>query len=311
MAAKRPPHDPRRGRGDARARRAHAFSGQGAAEKDPTSGGRALWTGAISFGLVTIPVRVHSAVESREELSFHLLHKKDESRIEYRRFCAAEDVEVPWSEIAKGNEYRRNTFVILTEEDFARARVEATQTFAIQAFVPARDIDYLYFDHPYYLMPAGKAGARAYLLLRDALQKAERVGIGTIVLRQREHLAALEPAGPALTLTTMRFAREIRPPGSLGLPREASYAKKELALADQLIESLSAPWNPADYRDTYAEVLKGIIKRKAAGTPIEAPAPARRPAKVVDLVKALEESLRHRGRARGAGKEKPPRGRAA
>jgi DNA end-binding protein Ku len=271
---------------------------------------RALWTGSISFGLVTIPVGLHSAVQSSEELSFHLLHKKDESRIEYKRFCSAEDVEVPWNEIVKGYEYKKGRVVVVTDEDFAKARVEATQTFAIQAFVPARDIDYLYFDHPYYLAP-GKGGARAYGLLRDALQKSERVGIGTIVLRQREHLAALEPAGEALTLTTMRFAHEIRPPNTLDLPQGSRYAKNELALADQLIETLAAPWDPTAYKDTYTDVLKDIIKQKALGRPIKAPPPAKRPAKVVNLAKALEESLKARGGAPRARKGKASRRHAA
>jgi DNA end-binding protein Ku len=272
---------------------------------------RALWTGAISFGLVTIPVGLHSAVEGSEELSFRLLHKKDESRIEYKRFCADEDVEVPWNEIVKGYEYEKGRFVVLTDEDFAKARVEATQTFSIQAFVPARDIDYLYFDHPYYLAPSGKGARKAYALLRDALEKSARVGIGTIVLRQREHLAALEPAGQALALTTMRFAHEIRPPGKLELPKDDRYAKKELALADQLIESLAAPWDPTDYKDTYTDVLKDVIKQKAEGKPIKAPARANRPAKIVDLAKALQDSLKARRGASSARKGKRAGRRAA
>src|SRR5262245_247019 len=264
---------------------------------------RAVWTGSISFGLVTIPVGLHSAVESSEELSFHLLHKKDESRIEYKRVCVAEDVEVPWSEIVKGYEHKKGNFVVLTDQDFESARVEATRTFAIRAFVPARDIDYLYFDHLYYLAPSGKGAAKAYALLRDALQKSERVGIGTVVMRQREHLGALEPAGEALTLTTMRFAREIRSPARLDLPGDPRYARRELALAEQLIEALAAPWDPTDYRDTYAEALKAVIKRKAQGKPIETPAPEKPAARVVDLAKALRESLK----ARGVGRDGPTR----
>jgi len=259
---------------------------------------RSLWTGTISFGLVTIPVGLQSAVARREELSFHLLHKKDQSRIEYRRVCVAEGVEVPWKDVVKGYEFAKGRFVTLTDSDFAKARVEATHTFAIQAFVPARDIGYLYFDHPYYLAPSGKGAGKAYALLRDALEKSERVGVGTIVLRQREHVAALEPAGQALTLTTMRFAHEIRRPDSVEVPRGAGYAKKELALADQLIESLAAPWDPSDYKDTYTDALKAMIEQKARGKPIEAPEAPKRAARVVDLARALEESLRTRRGAR-------------
>jgi DNA end-binding protein Ku len=264
---------------------------------------RALWNGSISFGLVSIPVGLHSAVDSREVLSFRLLHRTDESPIEYKRFCSAEGVEVPWKDISRGYEYAKGRFAVLTEGDFARARVEATRTFDIQAFVPARDIDYLYFDHPYYLAPAGKGGGRAYALLRDALRKAERVGIGTIVLRQREHLAALEPAGPALTLTTMRFAHEIRRPDALGLPLEIRSAGKEMALADQLIAALAAPWRPGDYRDRYTDVLKDIARRKAQGKPIPAIDAGRRPARILDLTRALQESLKAR---RGASHPRRP-----
>jgi DNA end-binding protein Ku len=274
---------------------------------------RALWTGTISFGLVTIPVRLHSAAEGQGELSFHLLHKRDGSRIEYKRFCTAEDAEVEWSEIVKGYEYGKGRFVVLTDADFAKARVEATRTFAIRAFVPARDIDYIYFDHPYYLAPSSQGAHRAYALLRDALEKSGRVGIGTVVLRQREHLAALEPAGKALTLTTMRFAHEIRPPRALELPRDGRYGRRELALADRLIESLAAPWNPADYRDTYTDVLRRLIKQKIEGKPLKTAAVARpeRPPKVLDLAETLKESLRARKGARGSRKERKGARRAA
>ena len=194
---------------------------------------------------------------------------------------------------------------MLTDADFARARVEATQTFAIQAFIPARELDHLYAEHPYYLAPSGKGASHAYALLRDALDKAGRVGIGTIVLRQREHLAALEPTGQALTLTTMRFAHEIRPPAALELPRGGRYAKKELALADQLIEALAAPWNPQDYRDTYTDVLKQVIKDKIAGKAVSPAPKSKRPAQVIDLAEALRESLKaSRG---GAGERKTSR----
>jgi DNA end-binding protein Ku len=274
---------------------------------------RALWTGTISFGLVTIPVGLHSAVESREELSFHFLHKKDASRIEYKRFCSAEDVEVQWGEIVKGYEHEKGRFVVLTDADFAKARVEATRTFGIQAFVPAKDIDYIYFDHPYYLAPSGKGAQKAYALLRDALEKSGRVGIGTIVLRQREHLAALEPAGQALTLTTMRFAHEIRPPRKLELPQDGRYGKKELALADRLIESLAAPWKPADYKDTYTDVLRRLIRQKIEGKALKAEAVPRteRPAKVFDLAKTLQESLKARKAGSGSRKDKKGGRRAA
>jgi DNA end-binding protein Ku len=267
---------------------------------------RAIWKGAISFGLVTIPVGLYSAIETREELSFRLLHEKDHSPIDYRRVCEKEDIEVPWSDIVKGYEYQKGRFAVLTDEDFQKARVPASDTFDIRAFVPSGEIDVVYFDHPYYLAPTGKGGAKAYALLRDALEETGRVGIGTIVLRQREHLAALEPAGQALALTTMRFAAEIRPASGLGVPRAGGYTTQEKQLARKLVDSLAASWDPTEYRDTYTDVLKKAIKQKISGKEITAPVSAKPRSVVVDLRKALEESLRG-----GEKRRETPRPRAA
>jgi len=253
---------------------------------------RAIWKGAISFGLVTVPVGLYSATERANEIRFRLLHAKDTSTIDSKRVCAAEGVEVPWSEIVKGYEYEKGQFVVLTDKDFARARTEATQMFAIRDFVPARAIDFLYFDEPYYLAPEGKAAAKSYALLRDALARAERVGVGTFVLRQREHLGALEPSGDALVLTTLRFAHEIRSPESLDLPPAGrGWDKREMTLALQLIDTLASDWDPTRYRDTYHEVLKQAIEQKIKGEEISMPRP-RKPARVVSLARALEQSLK-------------------
>jgi DNA end-binding protein Ku len=261
---------------------------------------RPLWKGALSFGLVTVPVNLYSAVENASGLSFHLLHEKDESRIEYKRICEKEGVEVPWSEIVKGYEYQKGKHVVLTDEDFEKAIVPATQTFDIRAFVPASDVDPLYFEQPYYVAPGGKGATKAYALLRDALEETQRVGIGTIVLRQREHLAALEPAGKVLVLNTMRFADEIRPVGALDLPaRGAGWTRKEMQLAHQLIETLASDFDPRAFKDTYTDVLKRAIRQKLQGKEISVPQPERRP-KVVDLMAALQASLQSKGRARQA-----------
>lgn len=261
---------------------------------------RSIWKGAISFGLVTIPVGLYSAIETREGLTFRLLHEKDHSPIDYKRVCEKEGAEVPWSDIVKGYEYQKGRFVVLSDEDFEKARVPASDTFDIRAFVSSGDIDFVYFDHPYYLAPTGRGGTKAYALLRDALEETGRVGIGTIVLRQREHLAALEPAGQALTLTTMRFAAEIRPASGLGVPKAGGYTTQERELARKLVESLAAPWDPTDYKDTYTDVLKKAIKQKIGGKEISVPQPQRQRAVVLDLRKALEESLRGRGKSREA-----------
>jgi len=267
---------------------------------------RALWKGSISFGLVTIPISLVSATEPRETLAFNLLHRKDGSRIVEKRFCAKEDVEVPWKDIVKGYQYAKDQYAVLTEEDFARVRVPATQTFDIRRFVPAADVEDLYFNSPYYVTPQGKPGLKAYALLRDALRETEKLAIGTIVLRQREHLAALEPVDQALVLTTMRFAHEIRPVKDLGLPASGKgWTDAEMKLARHLVDTLSGEWDPSEYRDTYTEALRKMVEAKAEGketTAPEMPAPAR----VTDLMEALKRSLeKGPGRlARAAGRRR-------
>jgi DNA end-binding protein Ku len=252
---------------------------------------RPIWKGSISFGLVTIPVGLYSAVERSSELSFRLLHGKDGSRIDYKRFCTEEHVEVPWGEIVKGYEYEKGRFVVITDEDFEKARVPATQTITITDFVPATDIDSIYFDHPYYVAPAGKPGTKAYALLRDALQETGRIGVGTVVLRQREHLVAVEPAGKLLAVTTMRWGYEIREADGFDVPAAGDgWAEKEMKLARQLIDTLAADWNPDKYEDTYRDAIMDVIQQKIEGKDIETPRlPKAKP--VVDLVKALERSL--------------------
>jgi DNA end-binding protein Ku len=267
---------------------------------------RALWKGSISFGLVTIPISLVSATEPRETLAFNLLHRKDGSRIVEKRFCAKEDVEVPWKDIVKGYQYAKDQYAVLTDEDFARVRVPATQTFDIRRFVPAADVEDLYFNSPYYVTPQGKPGVKAYALLRDALRETEKLAIGTIVLRQREHLAALEPVDQALVLTTMRFAHEIRRVKDLGLPASGKgWTDAEMKLARHLVDTLSGEWDPSEYRDTYTEALRKMVAAKAKGketTAPEMPAPAR----VTDLMEALKRSLeKGPGRlARAAGRRR-------
>ena len=264
---------------------------------------RALWKGSISFGLVTVPIGLVSAIEAREELVFNLLHKKDGSRIKQKRFCEQEDVEVPWAEVVKGYQYAKAQYVVMTEEDFEKARVPATQMFEIRRFVPANDVEDLYFEHPYYVQPDGRGAAKPYALLRDALAETGKLGIGTIVLRQREHLAALDAAGEALVLTTMRFAHEIRSPKDLDLPGlRQSWTDKEMKLARQLMDTLSDEWDPRAFRDTYTEVLRQAIEAKVEGKEVVSPEMPRRP-RVVSLMKALEQSLKDRPLAKAEGRK--------
>ena len=268
---------------------------------------RPVWKGAVTFGLVSVPVNLYPATRRQAELSFRLLHKKDKAPIEYKRFCTAEDAEVGWNDIVKGYEYEKGNFVVMADEDFEKARTESTDTLDIRDFVPLDQINVAHFDSPYWLEPT-KAGRKAYVLLREALEESGRVGIGTFVMRQREHLAALRPAGNALMVTTLRFPDEIRPADDLEIPREEKLAKKEVDLAKKLVDTLADDWKPAQYKDTYHETLRAAIEQKLEGKDIETPAP-RKPARVVNLMQALAESLKSgarkpAARADGRGEQK-------
>src|SRR5437762_1702981 len=212
---------------------------------------RAIWKGSISFALVSIPISVFSATR-RNELSFHNLHKKDMSSVSYKRFCDQEDVEVPWEEITKGYEYEKGQYVEITDEDLDKADVELTKAIQIVEFVQEEEIDPIYFDKPYYLEPQ-KGGERAYALMRDALAESKKVGIAKVVLKSREHLAAVKSIRDMMTLQTMRFAHEIVEPGTLNLPKKADISKKEMDLANTLIDSMSEEFDPVKYKDDYYE----------------------------------------------------------
>jgi len=258
---------------------------------------RPVWKGAVTFGLVSVPVNLYPATRRQAELAFRLLHAKDKAPVEYKRFCTEEDVEVPWNDIVKGYEHEKGQFVVLTDGDFAKAKTESTENLEIRDFVPLEQINLAHFESPYWLEPT-KAGRKAYVLLREALAESGRVGVGTFVMRQREHLAALRPAGNALMVTTLRFVDEIRPADDLDIPREEKLQKKEIDLAKKLVDTLAEDWKPEQYQDTYHETLRAVIEQKLEGKEIEVPAP-RKPARIVNLMKALEDSLK-------SGARKPP-----
>ena len=251
---------------------------------------RAIWKGNISFALVSIPISLFSATR-RNELSFHHLHKKDMSPVSYKRFCTTEDLEVQWEDITKGYEYEKGQYIEITDEDLDKADVELTKTIQIQEFVQEDEIDPLYFDKPYYLEPQ-KGGERPYALMRDALALSKRVGIAKVVLKSREHLAAVKSIGNMMTLQTMRFSHEIVDAGELNLPQKAETSKKEMDLANMLIDSMSDKFDPRKYKDDYYDKVLEIIQMKIAGVSPQAPAPrGAGPAKVVDLMEILKQSL--------------------
>src|SRR5215470_12770968 len=236
---------------------------------------RAIWKGNISFALVSIPISLFSATR-KNELSFHYLHKKDMSSVSYKRFCDTEDVEVQWEEITRGYEYEKGQYIEITDEDLDKADVELTKTIQIVEFVHEEEIDPVFFDKPYYLEPQ-KGGDRAYALMRDALAQSKKVGIAKVVLKSREHLAAVKAVGNMLTLQTMRFSHEIVDAGSLNLPAKAEITKKEMDLANTLIDSMSDKFDPNRYKDDYYEKVLEVIQMKVAGVAPQAPVVAAGP----------------------------------
>jgi len=260
---------------------------------------RAIWKGNISFALVSIPISLFSATR-RNELSFHYLHKKDMSPVSYKRFCDSENTEVPWEEITRGYEYEKDQYVEITDEDLDKADVELTKTIQIQEFVQEEEIDPVYFDKPYYLEPQ-KGGERAYALMRDALSQSKKVGIAKVVLKSREHLAAVKSVGSMLTLQTMRFSHEIVEAGSLNLPAKAEISKKEMDLANTLIDSMSDKFDPNRYKDDYYDKVMELVQMKVAGVAPQAPVPkGPAPTKVVDLMEILKQSLTETKKAKAA-----------
>jgi DNA end-binding protein Ku len=260
---------------------------------------RAIWKGSIDFGLVNIPVRLYSA-ENSNRLSFDLLDKRDFSRIRYRRVNETTGKEVPWDDIIKGYEYKKGEYVALSDADFARANVEATQTISITDFVDASAVSPLYYDKPYYLEPL-KNGQRAYVLLREVLHDTGKVGIAKVVIRSREHLAMVLAEGPALILELLRFPDELRDASRLDLPKAASKgtatSAQEIKMAERLVESMVGKWQPEKYRDDYRDDLMKIIDQKVESgktkvventMPI---APRAQRGKVIDIMHLLRESV--------------------
>ena len=251
---------------------------------------RSLWSGSLSFGLVNVPVQMFSAAR---DLDYHFtqLHAKDKVRIEQRRACAKEDVEVMWEEIAHGYD-RDGKQVIITDEELASVQPRKTRTIDIEAFVDLDEVDPIFFNHPYYLAPAGDAEGtlRAYALLVEAMGKTERVALGRVVMRNKEYLVAVRVRDGALALTTMLFHDEVRPTGDVPTGGKKP-AKRAVDQAIAIIEELSTDWDPDKYPDCYRERLKRVIDRKRKGQKIEAPSPEREPKPVPDLMEALERTL--------------------
>ena len=270
---------------------------------------RAIWSGAISFGLVNVPVKLMTAVRPKE-VHFRMLHDADGGRIEFKRICAEDGKEVPYAHIAKGYEFSKGRYVMVTQKELEALDPEATRTIDIEDFVELAEIDPIYYEHTYYLVP-DRGSAKPYRLLLDAMSSTGKVAIGRMVMRTKQYLCTLRPLGRSLALSTMQYADEIVDEGDLeGLPAgSAKPTARELELASKLIESLSAKFEPKKYKDEYRERVLELLDRKADGEEIVAEAPRPKPAKTVDLFEALQASLADRRPQRDA--EKARRRRAA
>jgi DNA end-binding protein Ku len=258
-----------------------------------------IWTGSISFGLVTVPVKLTSATKSRD-VSFNQLEEETGSRIRLRRVSEQTGEEVPPNKIVKGYEIEKGRYVVVEKSELEALAPKASHTIEIEDFVDLDEIDPLYFDSPYYVIPDEKA-AKPYRLLVEAMTRLQKVAVGRVVMRAKERLVAIRPLDGMLCVETMRYADEIVSRDALGLPdADEEVSERELAMATQLVEALSGDFEPEKYHDEYREQLLGLIDQKAAGEEIVAQPEPEAPAKVLDLMAALEASLKRAGRDDGS-----------
>ncbi len=269
---------------------------------------RAMWKGAVSFGLVNVPVKLYSATEEKD-VSFHQVHAEDGGRIKYKRVCTVDGEEVPYADISKGYERPDGTTVVLTDEDFAALPIPTAHVVDVLTFVPAEDIDPTALAKAYYAEPSGDA--KPYVLLRDTLAKAGRVAVVKISLRQRERLATLRVQGDVMVLQTMLWPDEVRVPDLKGIDADVKVRPQEIAMATSYVDALSGTFDASDYHDDYREALQSLADAKAGGTPLERMPEATDDGKVVDLMQALRASVEAAKAGRSAGTKAGPRRKAA
>jgi DNA end-binding protein Ku len=267
---------------------------------------RPIWTGALTFGLVNIPVRLNSAVRGKDKISFRLLRKEDHSPIKYERVAAKDNETVPWKDIVKGYEYTKGKFVVLEDDDFKAAAIDSAKTIEILDFVAADEVDPRYFETPYYVTPQ-KGGEKAYALLREAIKQTGKIGIGKITMRTNSlHLAGVKAVEDAILLEIMRFGEELVDASEFDFPSDSGVRPQELHMATQLVENLSSPFDPSKYTDDYHDNLMKIIKAKMKGKKVDVAEPDEpEGTQVVDLIARLQESLALGKRASGGEHAKP------
>jgi DNA end-binding protein Ku len=261
---------------------------------------RPIWSGSLSFGLVNVPVKLMSATRDLG-VHFNQLHEKDNSRIEVRRVCTEDGEEVPWEDVARGYELESGELVMLTDEELDAADPQKTRTIDIEAFVDLEEIDPIFYDHPYYLVPdSNEAAVRAYHLLRTVMERSGQVAIARFVLRTKEYLVAVRTRGEAITLTTMLFHDEVRSPEDVEIDGLPKAKKKEVDQAVTLVKALKRDFDPANYEDEHRKRLLALIDKKRKGQEIEIPDEPEAPKAVPDLMAALEESIQ---RMKSGGRE--------
>lgn len=258
---------------------------------------RPIWTGYLTFGLVTIPIRLLTA-EDPKDVRFRLLHKTCGTPIQNRRWCAVHEAIVPYEDTVRGFEYSRGRFVTLTGEDLDNIPVETNENLNIAAFVELSEIDPIFFDKSYYVAP-GEGGAKAFALLREAMQESGKVAVGKVVIREKEHLVAVRPYAGALVMSTLFYADELRRLEDEDQAADAKIHPNERKMAVQLIEGLAAEFRPEEFRDEYREKLQQVLQAKAQGETVSTPQ-IPKPEKVVDLMDALRRSLEMARRGKGA-----------
>ncbi len=263
---------------------------------------RAIWSGAISFGLVNVPVRMFSAIDE-QDLHFHLIHEPDSGRIGYQKICKTEDKPVPDDEIVKAYEVSKDKLVVLTDEDFAAAKTEGVKTIEISDFVPYEEIDPIYFERTYFLGPQ-EGGEKVYALLREAMESTELAAVGKYVMRDRQHLGCLRVREGVITLEKMFFHDEIRPIDEIA-PKRAKVAKAELQMATALIDQFTGTFKPEKYEDTYRDALLAVIKAKQKGKTVTA-APTEEEDEPADLLEALKASVDAAKKGKGSVRAKRP-----
>jgi DNA end-binding protein Ku len=252
---------------------------------------RSIWKGTVTFGLVAVPIKLYTATESKS-VSFREVHARDGARIEHRRICSKEGREVPYEEVAHSYDLDGKQ-VIVTDEELASVQPRKTRTIDVEAFVDLADVDPIFFDHPYFLVPAGESEGtlRAYRLLVEAMGATDRAALGRFVMRTKEYLALVRARDGALALTTMRFADEVRPTSPVPSGGRKKPTKKQLDYAVAVIEELSTDWDPDRYEDCYRERLRRVIEDKRRRRKIKAPEPVEQPSPAADLMEALERTL--------------------